>query len=369
MTQILGYAAHGAHSELKAMHIHRAPAAPNEVEIEILYCGVCHSDVHQAKNEWKNTIYPCMPGHEIVGRVRAVGADVAKFQIGDLVGVGCMVDSCHHCEACEEGLEQYCEEGFLATYNGNMRKPTEQNHTYGGYSESMNVREDFVLRIPDALDPRSAGPILCAGVTTYSPLKHWGVGPGSKVGVVGLGGLGHMAIKIAKALGAEVTAVTSSPEKVEDARKFGATHVILSTDEGAMKQHARSLDFILNIIPQPHDVNPFMPLLKRDGTLTVVGCIAPLTKPLDLSTVLIDRKSLGTSLIGSIAETQEVLDFCATHQIAPTIEVIDIDQINQAFETLDKGEMGHRYVIDMASLQGKKAEKPGIVDKVLDLVP
>ena len=357
MTKAIGYAARHAVSDLRPMFIERKAPASNEVAIDILFCGICHSDVHQAKNEWKNTIYPCMPGHEIVGRVSAAGASVTKYKLGDLVAVGCMVDSCHECAACQKGLEQYCEKGFLATYNGNMRNPAPENQTYGGYSDSIVVREDFVLRVPKNLDPAAAAPIVCAGVTTYSALKNWKAGPGMTVGVVGYGGLGQMATRIAAAMGATVKVITSKPEKGPDAIRRGAKGVINSGDENDMKANQASVDLIVSLIPQPHDANLYMPLLKRDGTYVVVGCIAPLKKPLDISAMITDRKSLGSTLIGSIAETQEVLDFCAKHSIVSEIKVIPVDQINEAFASVDKGEVDFRYVIDMASIRGKTEDE------------
>ena len=357
MIDAIGFATKHASGKLHPMEIQRSEPAANEVQIDIMFCGVCHSDVHQARNEWKNTVYPCMPGHEIVGRVVKADAGVTKYKVGDLVGVGCMVDSCHHCDACNEGLENYCEEGFLATYNGNMRTPTKENLTYGGYSNSIVVREDFVLSIPENLDPAAAAPILCAGVTTYSPLRYWDVGPGTKVGVVGLGGLGHMAIQLATAMGAEVTLITTSPDKSDDAKKLGAVNVIVSDDKDAMKNNEATLDFILSTIPQSHDINPYITLLRREGVITVVGCIAPTTKPIDLSKMLPDRKNLGTSLIGSIAETQEVLDFCSEHNITANIQIIPIDQVNEAFDKIDRGEIDFRYVIDMATIKGMKEDK------------
>jgi alcohol dehydrogenase (NADP+) len=368
MIKTLGYAAKHSFSDLKPFEIERCEPVANEVQIDILFCGVCHSDIHQVKNVWKNTVYPCMPGHEIVGRVVKAGASVTQHKVGDIVGVGCMVDSCNSCASCNEGLENYCDNGFIATYNGNMRTPRKENLTYGGYSETIVVREDFVLRIPVGMDAAASSPLMCAGVTTYSPLKHWKVGPGTKVGVAGLGGLGHMAVKLAVAMGAEVSVITTSPDKSADAKKLGAKQVILSEDKESMKQHERSLDFILSTIPVPHDVNPYMTLLKRDGTLTVVGCIAPLTKAIDLSKMIPDRKSLGTSLIGSIAETQEVLDFCAKHNIVSDIKIIDIDNLGDAFAEIENGEIDFRYVINMASLKGKKAQDATFVDKALELI-
>jgi alcohol dehydrogenase (NADP+) len=356
MSTILGYAAKHSISDLRPLSIERREPAANDVAIQILFCGVCHSDVHQVKNEWKNTVYPCMPGHEIVGRVTAAGSGVTRYKAGDLVGVGCMVDSCHHCKSCLEGLEQYCENGFLATYNGNSRNPTEENLTYGGYSESIVVREDFVLRIPGNLDPAGAAPLLCAGITTYSPLRFWKAGPGTTVGVVGLGGLGQMAVKLATAMGATVTVVTTSKDKEAAARKLGAAAVVVSTEKDEMKAHACTLDLILSTVPQPHDPNLYTPLLKRDGVYVVVGCLAPLKAPLDMSTMSFDRKSVGSTLIGGIAETQEVLDFCGEHGIVSEIETIPVDRINEVYKSVDKGEVAFRYVIDMSSLHGKQED-------------
>lgn len=353
MIKAIGYAAANSFSSLKPHAFDRPDLKQDEVLIEIQYCGVCHSDVHQVKNEWKNTIYPCLPGHEIIGVVKQAGAMVAKFKIGDRVGVGCMIDSCHSCPSCVEGLEQYCESetGFLATYNSHQRKPSKEHHTFGGYADNIVVKEDFVLNIPESLDSATAAPLLCAGVTTYSPMKHWNVGVGTKIGIIGIGGLGQMAIKIARALGAEVTAITTNEEKKHVALSLGAKNTINSSSDVEMSQNLNSLDFILSTIPQTHDANIYFPLLKRDGVLTIVGCIAPLKNPLDLSKILIDRKSLGTSLIGGIAETQEILEFCAEHLISSDIELISIDQINEAFTQIDKGEIPFRYVIDMKTLK------------------
>jgi uncharacterized zinc-type alcohol dehydrogenase-like protein len=309
------------------------------------------------KNEWKNTVYPCMPGHEIVGRVARAGGSVTKFKTGDLVGVGCMVDSCRECSACRAGLENYCEKGFLATYNGNMRTPTKENLTYGGYSERITVREDFVLRIPANLDPAAAAPLLCAGVTTFSPLRHWKAGPGTKVGVVGLGGLGQMAVKLARSLGCDVTVISTSHEKRGAALKLGASEMLLSTDGTQMKSHAGTLDLILSTIPQPHDPNLYLPLLRRDGVYAIIGCLERLATPLDCSKMCVDRRSVGTTLIGGIAQTQELLDHCGKHGIVSDIERIAIDQINEAFARVDKGEVAFRYVIDMASLKGKDVDE------------
>jgi uncharacterized zinc-type alcohol dehydrogenase-like protein len=365
MVKIIGYAANNSHADLKPMNIERSEPANNEVEITILYCGVCHSDIHQARNEWKNTVYPCMPGHEIVGRVNRVGANVTKYKVNDLVGVGCMVDSCHQCESCQEGLEQYCKNGFLATYNGNMRTPKKENLTYGGFSSLIVVREDFVLKIPENLEPAAAAPLMCAGVTTFSPMRHWKVGKGTRVGIIGLGGLGHMAIKLAIALGAQVTLITTSENKVEDAHGLGAKNVIISANDEEMKKNKDTLDFILSTIPQSHDVNPYMSLLRRDGVLTIVGCIAPLKNALDLGKMIPDRKTLSSSLIGGIAETQEVLDFCGKHNIVSNIQIIPIDKINEAFKEIDAGHVDFRYVIDMSTLANKTPEKT-LMEKILD---
>jgi uncharacterized zinc-type alcohol dehydrogenase-like protein len=355
----VGYAAKHSFSNLKRFEFERAPAKPNEVEIQVLFCGVCHSDIHQVKNEWSNTVYPCLPGHEIVGRVTRIGGAVTRHSVGDLVGVGCMVDSCGTCAPCRAGDQNYCEgpNSFLATYNGPMiasaKAPGNVNAygidtTYGGYSTVLVVREDFVLKIPPALRPEVAAPILCAGVTTYSPLKHWGVKPGQHVGIVGFGGLGHLACRIAKAMGAEVTVFTHTREKLEEAAAFGIAGV-LEKDEPAFEQLKSSFDFILSTIPQKHDLNPYIQLLKRDCTVCAVGALEPM-EPVNNMLVAVARKQVAGSLIGNIAETQEVLDFCASHGIGPEIELIDIDEVNDAFDKVEKGDVRFRYVIDMASL-------------------
>ena len=364
MPQAIGYAANSAHSKLKPRSFERAEAAPDEIEIEILYCGVCHSDIHQVKNEWSNTVYPCMPGHEIVGRVSRVGSDVSHHAVGDLVGVGCMIDSCRACEPCHEGDQQYCEgpNSWLATYNGPMlpAKKAEdgKNHyglenTFGGYSDRLTVKADFALKIPAALKPEVAAPILCAGVTTYSPMKHWGVKAGDRVGVVGFGGLGDMACKLAKAMGAEVYVFTTTKEKLAEAERLGVVGV-LETDKERLKALESSFAFILSTVPEKHDVNPFVSLLKRDRTIVLVGALEPL-KPVDNSEVAFHRRSVAGSLIGSLAETQEVLDFCAEHGIGPEVEVIPIQRINAAYDEVEKGDVRFRYVIDLASLQQDKA--------------
>jgi uncharacterized zinc-type alcohol dehydrogenase-like protein len=354
-----GYATNHSFTDLKPVEFERAEAGPHEIEIAVLYCGVCHSDIHQVKNEWKNTVYPCVPGHEVVGRVTRVGGHVSKHAVGDLVGVGCMIDSCRHCEPCQTGEENYCEgpNSWLATYNGPMvpasQAPGKTNvygrdNTFGGYSDILVVSEDFVLKIPPALKPEVAAPILCAGVTTYSPMKHFGVKAGDKVGILGFGGLGHMAAKIAKAMGAEVTVFTATKDKLKDAERFGVTGVI-EDDKDALKALKGSLDFILSTVPESHDINPFIELLKRDSTLCVVGALEAL-KPVNNQDVAFHRQSVAGSLIGSIAETQEVLDFCAEHGIGPDIELIDIKDINDAYKKVEKSDVRFRYVIDMASL-------------------
>ena len=359
MINAIGYAAKHSFSRLKPLEFERDDPKPNEVEIEVLYSGVCHSDIHQVKNEWSNTVYPCMPGHEIVGRVRSAGAAVTKHAVGDLVGVGCMIDSCRTCEPCRSGEENYCEgpNSWLATYNGPLvpaaKAPTGENmygrdNTYGGYSNTVVVPEDFVLRLPEGLAPEAAAPILCAGVTTYSPLRHWRTKAGDTVGVVGLGGLGHMAVKIAVAMGATVVAFTTTKEKVAEAAELGATGVYVK-DADAMKAHERSFDLILSTVPEKSDLNPFIPLLKRDATLVVVGALEPLS-PFDNMEMAPHRVRVAGSLIGSIAETQEVLDFCAEHGIAPEVQLIPIEEVNAAYKKVEDGEVRFRYVIDMASL-------------------
>ena len=365
MIKALGYAAKHSFSNLKPLEFEREEAGDHDVEIDVLFCGVCHSDVHQVKNEWSNTVYPCMPGHEIIGRVTKAGAHVTRHKVGDMVGVGCMIDSCRTCEPCEAGDQNYCEgpNSWLATYNGPMQPAKKaldgQNHygrdnTFGGYSNVIVVKEDFVLKVPAALKPEVAAPILCAGVTTYSPMKHWGVKAGDKVGIIGFGGLGDMAVKLAKALGAEVTIFTSHKAKLEDAARLGATGVV-EGDKEAMAKLKSSFDFILSTIPEEHDLNPYVPLLKRDKTICVVGALEPMA-PVNNMDVAGHRKSVAGSLIGNLAETQEVLDLCAEHDIGPDIQVIPIQQINDAYKHVEKADVRFRYVIDMASLKAEMAE-------------
>ncbi|MFT3791814.1 MAG: NAD(P)-dependent alcohol dehydrogenase [Rudaea sp.] len=344
-----GYAAHDAHSPLVSFSFARRVPGPRDVQIEILYSGICHSDLHQARNDWHNSLYPMVPGHEIVGRVTAIGAQATKFKVGDFAGVGCMIDSCRTCPSCADGLEQYCENGATLTYNARLRNSDEL--AFGGYSDLIVVDEHFAVKISPALDLKAAAPLLCAGITTWSPLRHWQVGKGQKVGVIGLGGLGHMGIKFAKAFGARVVMVTTSPEKAADAVRFGADEVLLSTDKAQMKKHAGSFHFLLDTIPNGHDLNPYAALLRRDGTLVLVGALTELTPPLVGGRLIGGRKSIAGSAIGGIAETQEMLDFCAAHGIAADVEMIDIQQVNAAYERLLKNDVKYRFVIDMASLE------------------
>lgn len=345
---VKAFGTEAADAPLKPMNIQRRNVLPNDVEIEILYCGICHSDLHAAKNEWHNTVYPIVPGHEIVGRVTKVGAQVTKFKVGDLAGGGCIVDSCRECEYCKESLEQFCEPGNTIVFGSPDKHLGGQ--TYGGYTEGIVVDENYVLSLPGKLDPAAAAPLLCGGITTYSPLKHWNVGPGKKVGIVGIGGLGHLAIKLAKAMGAHVVVFTTSPSKVEDAKNVGADEAVLSTDPEQMNAHAKSLHFILDTVSAAHDANAYLNLLKVDGALVLVG--APM-EPLPVSSfsLIVGRRSFAGSNIGGIDETQEMLDFCARHNITADIEMIGIQQINEAYERLLKGDVRYRFVIDMASLK------------------
>jgi uncharacterized zinc-type alcohol dehydrogenase-like protein len=345
---VKAFGTEAAKAPLKGLTINRRHTTSHDVEIDILYCGVCHSDLHTARNEWHGTIYPCVPGHEIVGRIVRVGDHVTKFKVGDVAAVGCLVDSCRECQYCQEDLEQYCEKGNIQTYNSPDKYLGTQ--TYGGYSESIVVDESFVLRVPENLDLAATAPLLCAGITTYSPLKHWNVGPGKKVGVVGLGGLGHMGVKIAKAMGAEVIVFTTSASKVEDAKRLGADDVVLSKDEEQMKKYAGKLHFVLDAVSAQHDINAYLNLLRVDGSLALVG--APeLPLPVAAFSLIPFRRSFAGSMIGGIAETQEMLDFCGKHNIVSDIEMINIGQINEAYERLLKGDVKYRFVIDMASLK------------------
>jgi uncharacterized zinc-type alcohol dehydrogenase-like protein len=341
------YSTASASSPLSAAVIERRTPAANDVQINILYCGVCHSDLHFARNEWGFTQYPAVPGHEIVGRVTAVGGGVTKFKVGDTVGVGCLVDSCRTCANCRQGFEQFCDNGMVMTYGSTDKHLG--TPTLGGYAQSIVVTEDFVLRIPANLNLAAAAPLLCAGITTYSPLRHWKVGPGQKVGIVGLGGLGHMGVKFARAFGAHVVLFTTSPGKTADALRLGAHEVVVSKDEAQMQAQAGSFDFILDAVSASHDLNAYLNLLKRDGNLVLVG--AP-EKPLPVAAfpLLMRRRSLSGSLIGGLPETQEMLDFCGAHNITSDIEMIRMDQINDAYERMLKSDVKYRFVIDMASL-------------------
>ena len=349
MSQAHGYAAYAPQAPLQPISFERREPRADDVAITIDYCGVCHTDIHFANNDWGMTMYPVVPGHEIVGRVTAVGSEVSDFAVGDVVGVGCMVDSCRHCQACEDGLEQYCDAGPTLTYNGQDRH--DGSVTYGGYSDQVVVSERFVVRVPAQLDAAKAAPLLCAGITTYSPLRHYVVKAGHRVGVVGMGGLGHMGIKFAKALGAEVTVFTRSTNKVEEARKQGAHYVVVSSDEDQMAAMAGQLDYVLDTVPVQHDLNPYLAALRYDGVHILVGLLEPLETPLDAGALVFQRRVLAGSLIGGMPETQEVLDFCAEHGITCDTEMLDIRNINDAYERVKKGDVKYRFVIDMATLK------------------
>ena len=347
MFSCVGFAASSSDTPLHPFSFERRETGPADVRIDIRYCGVCHSDLHQARNEWGGTVYPCVPGHEIVGTVAEIGSDVSRFKVGDLVGVGCMVDSCRECPSCKEGLEQYCEEGFVGTYNGEDRQG--RGITFGGYSKAVVVDQAFVLKVPENLDLAAVAPLLCAGITTYSPLKHWKVGPGQRVGIVGLGGLGHMAVKFARAFGAEVVLFTTSQNKVADGIRLGAHEVVLSKDADAMAREAGRFDFILDAVAAEHDINTYLNLLKRDGTLVQVGAPEqPL--PVAVFSLIMKRRNFAGSLIGGIAETQEMLDFCGEHGITADIEMIAMDEIEHAYARMLKSDVKYRFVIDMATL-------------------
>ncbi|WP_281540562.1 NAD(P)-dependent alcohol dehydrogenase [Maribacter aestuarii] len=348
MSKIKAYAAQSKEADLEPMDIERRELTDDDVKIDILYCGVCHSDLHQVRNDWKNSKYPVVPGHEIVGKVMAVGKNVSNFKEGDLVGVGCMVDSCQECGACKDDLEQFCEKGATMTYNSKDKHMG--GHTFGGYSENIVVDKEFVLKVPTNIDAKAAAPLLCAGITTWSPLAHWGVKKGDKVGVIGLGGLGHMGIKFAHAMGAHTVMITTSPSKSEDAKSLGADEVLISKNDDDMEKHAGSFDFLLNTIPVGHDVNPYLSLLKRDSTMVLVGAIEPL-EAVHGGSVIMGRKRIAGSLIGGIKETQEMLDFCGEHNVVCDIEMIDMQNINEAYDRLTKSDVKYRFVIDMKSLK------------------
>ncbi|CNC53190.1 NADP-dependent alcohol dehydrogenase [Yersinia frederiksenii] len=347
--KVLGYAAKSAQVPLAPLEFTRRDPRPDDVVMEVLYCGVCHSDLHQARNDWGFSTYPLVPGHEVVGRVTAVGKDVTKFKVGDFAGIGCMVDSCRVCQPCQRGLEQYCEEGNVQTYNGVDRH--DHTPTFGGYSQAIVASQDFVLKMPAGLDLKAAAPLLCAGITTWSPLRHWKVGKGSKVAVVGLGGLGHMALKLANALEAEVTLFTRSPSKEADARRLGAHHIVLSTESAQMDAVQGQFDLIIDTVPYVHDINPYMPTLNVDGTLVFVGYLGDLSPMINTMPLILARRSVAGSCIGGIAETQEMLDFCAKHGIASDIEMINIQDIEEAYKRMLKSDVKYRFVIDMASLK------------------
>lgn len=347
MTNAKAYAATSATEPLGPHTIERRTPGPHDVAIEILYCGVCHSDIHQARNEWGGSIFPMVPGHEIVGRVTAVGDHVKKFKVGDLAGVGCLVDSCRHCSQCEAGEEQYCENGFVGTYNGVDKNG---QPTYGGYSTHIVVDEEFTLKVPDKLDLKAVAPLLCAGITTYSPLRHWKVGPGQQVAVVGLGGLGHMAVKLAAAMGAEVTVISTSDNKEADAKRLGASHFVNSRNDESMQAVAGKFHFILNTVSAPNSYDRYMQLVRTNGAMVLVGA-PPEPSAIAGFNLIMKRKTLAGSLIGGIRETQEMLDFCAEHNIVSDVEIIPISQINEAYERVLKSDVKYRFVIDMASLK------------------
>jgi alcohol dehydrogenase (NADP+) len=346
-TKTVGYAATSAQSPLAPFSFARREPLPQDVQLEILYCGVCHSDLHTVRNEWSGTTYPAVPGHEIVGRVTAVGSEVKRFKVGDIAAVGCMVDSDRSCANCQAGLEQYCDTGFTGTYNAPDKHLG--GMTYGGYSKSIVVDEYFVLHVPDKTNLAGVAPLLCAGITTYSPLRHWKVSKGQKVGIVGLGGLGHMGVKIAAALGAHVVLFTTSPNKKEDAQRLGAHEVVVSKNQNEMDRHLGSFDFILDTVSAAHDLNAYLTLIKRDGTLTLVG--APPQPPIiEIFNLIFKRRQIAGSLIGGIPETQEMLDFCTQHKLTADVEVIPIQKINEAYERMLRSDVKYRFVIDMASL-------------------
>jgi uncharacterized zinc-type alcohol dehydrogenase-like protein len=347
MISARGYAALTSKSPLVPFKFERREPLANDIVLEISHCGICHSDIHQARDEWGGSRFPMVPGHEIVGKVVRVGAKVKNFKVGDLAGVGCLVDSCRSCSSCERGLEQYCENGWVGTYNGLERDG--KTVTQGGYSNTLVVDERFSLQIPKNLDPAAVAPLLCAGITTYSPLKHWKVGKGQQVAIVGLGGLGHMAVKFAKAFGATVTVFTTSESKKADALRLGAHHVILSKDAAAMQSVANRFDFILNTVSAPHDLNPYMAALKLDGTMCLVG-VPDKDPSIAGFNLIFKRRALAGSLIGGLPETQEMLDFCSKHNITSDIEMIAIDQVNTAYERVIKGDVKYRFVIDLKTL-------------------
>ncbi|MDB5505998.1 MAG: hydroxyacid dehydrogenase [Devosia sp.] len=353
MPQIRAYGSMSGTSPLAQLTIPRRDVGPTDVKIDILFCGVCHSDLHTARGEWGGVQFPAVPGHEIVGKVVAVGAEVTKFAVGQNVGVGCMVDSCRECESCKSGREQYCYEGNIGTYNGKDHHLG--GHTFGGYATDIVVDQDFVLSIADSLPLDAAAPLLCAGITLYSPLRHWGAGPGKKVGIVGLGGLGHMGVKIARAMGAHVVMLTTSPSKAKDAEKLGAHEVLIWSDEAAMRAASKTFDLLMNTVPQSHDINALTRLLKVDGAHVLLGVPPTPYPPLDVGRMIGNRLTVAASTIGGIAETQEMLDFCAQHGIVSDIEMIAMQDINEAYDRMSRNDVKYRFVIDMASLKNVAA--------------
>ncbi|MES2512877.1 MAG: NAD(P)-dependent alcohol dehydrogenase [Bacteroidota bacterium] len=347
--KVKAFGTYAADKNLEGLTISRRELTPEDVEIDILFCGVCHSDIHTARGDWEGTQYPCVPGHEIVGKVTKVGSSVTKFKTGDTVGVGCLVDSCSTCHSCKNDLEQYCSNGFTGTYNAEDKHLG--GHTFGGYSEKIVVKQNFVLKVPANIDLAASAPLLCAGITTWSPLKHWNVTKGTKVAVVGLGGLGHMAIKLAKALGADVTLFSRSKSKIQDAKELGADKVIISTEESEMDAAVGQFDLIIDTVPYVHDVKPYVSTLSISGTLVLVGYLGPLDPFLDSSALILGRKSVAGSVIGGIKETQEMLDFCGQHNIVSEIEMINMQDINGAYERMIKSDVKYRFVIDLASLK------------------
>jgi uncharacterized zinc-type alcohol dehydrogenase-like protein len=353
MINARGYAAQSAGAQLMPFQFQRRDPGPHDVHIEILYNGICHSDLHQVRANWGAKIFPMVPGHEIIGRVVAVGEHVTNLKPGAYAGVGCMVDSCLQCSACDDDLEQYCEHGATWTYNTFERDGV--TPTYGGYSDQIVVKDHFVVKVPETLDLKGAAPLLCAGITTYSPLKHWNAGAGQKVGVIGLGGLGHMGVKFARAMGAHVVMITTTAEKGKDATRLGAHEVLVSRDADAMAAHAASFDLLLNTIPVGHDVNPYLALLKRDATMVLLGALEELTPPVNGANLIFGRKSITGSGIGGMAETQEMIEFCAEHGVISDVEIIPIQAVNEAWERMDRNDVKYRFVIDMASLREEPA--------------
>lgn len=362
---VIGYGTKDSSSPLAPIQFERQDARPGEVAIEIMFSGVCHSDLHQCANDWENTNYPCVPGHEIVGRVTAVGEGVTKYAEGDIVGVGCMVNSCQECESCQKGDEQYCSgpKSCTLTYNG--PKVPDGTNTYGGYTDAIVVRQEFVVKIPDALDPAAAAPILCAGVTTYNPMKHFDLKAGDRLAVAGIGGLGHMAVKIGKALGAHVTALTTSPEKADELRAIGADAIIVMSDDASVEKAAMSFDLMLNTIPYPHDIAPYLGMMKPNTTLVMVGNMMGVEAFVP-GPLVFHRIALAGSLIGGIADTQEVLDFCAEHGIAPEIERIAADEVNEAFARMKKEDVRFRQVIDIDTLRARREELRASAERIAD---